>query len=113
MGYGGFDSQDRCRLLIGRAEAAFKSGDVNSAIAGASAAAGEARRAGDPMAMAGVVVCLEGVTDTAWARTVVRLGEEALGRLGDDQLEPRARLVAALAAQLSILDGPGRAGPLS
>jgi DNA-binding CsgD family transcriptional regulator len=113
MGYGRFDSQDRCRLLTGQAEAAFKSGDVNSAIASASAAVSEARQSGDPLTMTAVAVCLEGVTDTAWARTVVRFSKEALGRLGDDELEARARLVATLASQCSILEGPGRAGPLS
>jgi DNA-binding CsgD family transcriptional regulator len=97
MGSGGFSPADRCRVLLGRAGALFNAGDVSSAIAAASAASEEAERAGDAVAMAHAAVAFEGVADEAWGRRVARIAELVLPRLGDDQLEMRARLTAALA----------------
>jgi DNA-binding CsgD family transcriptional regulator len=116
MESGGFSPSDRCRVLLGRAGALFKAGDVSTAIAAASDAAEEARRAGDPVAMARAAVAFEGVADEAWGRRVVRIAELALPQLGDDQLEMRARLTAALATVHSsaLSDGAAeQAEPLS
>ncbi len=115
-GSGGFGAEDRCRLLLQLAEARYKSGDVNSAITAASEAGDEARRCGDPVAMARAALVLEGVSDEAWGRRVVQLSEEALHQLGDDHIDLRARLMAATAAVYSFTladDEPDRAEPLS
>jgi DNA-binding CsgD family transcriptional regulator len=101
--HGGLNRVDRVRLLIGRAEALYKAGDVRAAIADAGEAGGEARRAGDPVGMAQAVLTLEEVLDPSWSRTAIRLSQQALTQLGDSQVGLRARLIALLAAHTAIL----------
>ncbi len=116
MGPGGFRPADRCRLLLGRASTLFKSGDVRSAIAVATAAGQEARRAGDPAAMAHAALAFEGVADEAWGQQVVRFAGAALPQLAAGELELRARLTAALATAHSFTlagDAADQAQPLS
>jgi DNA-binding CsgD family transcriptional regulator len=116
-GSGRFTGTDRRRLLLGQAQALFKSGDIGAAIAAASQAADEAGRCGDPVAMAHAALALEGVADDAWGRRVIQVSEAALRQLGDDRTELRARLLAALAVAHSsslATDGSAdRAEPLS
>ncbi len=116
MGPGGFRPADRCRLLLGRASTLFKSGDVRSAIAVVTAAGQEARRAGDPAAMAHAALAFEGVADEAWGQQVVRFAGAALPQLAAGELELRARLTAALATAHSFTlagDAADQAQPLS
>ncbi|MBO0873829.1 MAG: hypothetical protein J2P19_10590, partial [Pseudonocardia sp.] len=101
--HGGLDQIDRARLLIGRAEALYKAGDIRAAIADATEAGEEARRAGEPVAMAQAVLALEEVLDPSWSRTALRLGKHALNQLADGQVELRARLIALLAAHTAVL----------
>lgn len=103
MASGGFDRRDRSRVLVARAEALVKSGQVAAAVAAAAEAGEEARRSGDAMAMARAAVSLDGVSELSWARLAVRLAEDALAAIGDDQVETRARLSAVLATQASLL----------
>jgi DNA-binding CsgD family transcriptional regulator len=112
----GLGGKDRCRLSLSRAQALYKSGAVDSAITAAGEAADEARRCGDPVAMAHAALALEGVADESWGRRVVQLCEAALPQLGDDDTELRARLLAAVATvrSYSLLgDGSDQAEPLS
>jgi hypothetical protein len=97
IGSGGFSGPDRCRLLLGRAEALYKAGDVTAAIMAAGQAGDEARRCGDVVATARAAIALEGVTDEAWGRRVIQLAQAALRELGDGHAELRARLLAATA----------------
>lgn len=109
MASGGFDSGDRSRVLVARAEALLKCGAVASAIASAAEAGDQARRAGDPVAMARAAVSLDGVSELSWARLAIQLAEDALAKISDDQLETRARLLAVVAAQASVLEETERA----
>jgi DNA-binding CsgD family transcriptional regulator/tetratricopeptide (TPR) repeat protein len=109
MALTGFGGRDRSRVLVARAEALLKSGDVTSAIACAAEAGEEARRAGDPAAMARAAVSLDGVSEPSWARLAVHLAEDALADVSDDQLETRARLLAVVATQASLLEDAERA----
>ncbi|MDT7666471.1 MAG: hypothetical protein QOD04_6027 [Pseudonocardiales bacterium] len=101
--HGGLDQTDRVRLLIGRADALCKAGDIRAAIADATEAGEEARRGGDPVAMARAVLTLEEVLDPTWSCTAIRLSQRALAHLGDSQVALRARLIALLAAHAAIL----------
>jgi DNA-binding CsgD family transcriptional regulator len=101
--HGGLDQTDRVRLLTGRADALCKAGDIRAAIADATEAGEEARRAGDPVGMAQAVLTLEEVLDPSWSRTAVRLGQRALTQLPDCQVGLRARLIALLAVHAAIL----------
>jgi DNA-binding CsgD family transcriptional regulator len=101
--HGGLQQTDRVRLLIGRAEALCKAGDIRAAIADATEAGEEARRAGDPVATARAVLTLEVVLDPGWSRTALRLSQQALARLADSQVELRARLTALLAVHTAML----------
>jgi hypothetical protein len=83
--------------LLGRAQASYKSGDMGAAFTAASQACEEARRLGDPVAMASAALALEGVADDGWERQAIHLAGAALHQLGDDHEELRARLLAALA----------------
>ena len=116
IGSGGFSGPDRCRLLLGRAEALYKAGDVTAAIAAAGQAGDEARRCGDVLATARAAIALEGVTDEAWGRRVIQLAQAALRELGDEHAGLRARLLAATAmvhsSSLSTA-GADQARPLS
>jgi predicted ATPase len=96
-GSAGLGGKDRCRLSLSRAQALYKSGAVSSAITAAGEAADEARRCGDPVAMAHAALALEGVADESWGRRVIQLSQAALPQLGDDDSELRARLLAAVA----------------
>ena len=115
-GPGGPVGADRGRLLLARAEALYKAGEVKQAIAAAGQAGDEAERRGDPAGMARAALILEGVSDQEWGRRVVHLAESALRQLGQDDAELSARLLAAIAmvqsASLSTKD-TDRAGPLS
>jgi DNA-binding CsgD family transcriptional regulator/tetratricopeptide (TPR) repeat protein len=116
IGSGGFSGPDRCRLLLGRAEALYKAGDVNAAIMAAGQAGDEAQRCGDVVAAARAAMALEGVTDEAWGRRVIQLAQAALRELGDEHAELRARLLAATAMVHSsslATGGADQAGPLS
>ncbi len=113
MAVGGFSSRDRSRVLVARAEALLKCGDLTSAIAAAAEAADEARRAGDPLPLARVAVSLEGVAELSWARIAVQLAEDALAQIPDGQLEARARLLAVVATQATLLEEAGRADSMS
>lgn len=115
-GSGGFSGPDRCRLLLGRAEALYKSGDVNAAIMVAGQAGDEARGCGDVVATARTAIALEGVADEAWGRRVIQLAQAALRELGDEHAELRARLLAATAVVHSSslsTGGADQSGPLS
>jgi len=101
--HGGLSQLDRVRLLIGRADALCKAGDIRAAIADATEAGEEARRAGDPVAMAQAVLTLEEVMDPSWSRTAIRLSQQSLAQLGDSHVGLRARLIALLAAHTAIL----------
>lgn len=94
---GGFSGADRCRLLLARADALYKAGNVGAAIAAASQAGKEAQRFGDTVATAHAALALEGVADEAWGHRVAQLAQAALGEVGDDDAELRARLLAAMA----------------
>jgi DNA-binding CsgD family transcriptional regulator len=115
-GPGGLTGTDRGRLLLTRAEALYKAGDVNQAITAAGQAGDEAQRSGEPAATARAALVLEGVTDQEWGRRVVQLAESALRQLGHDDTELSARLLAAIAtvrsASLSTGNTDG-AAPLS
>ena len=102
----GLGPSERCRLQLGRARALLRAGDVSSAIDAAIEAGGEARRSGDPLAMADAVVSLEGVSDERLGRQVMELGDHALRDLPDGQLERRARVMAAMSgvASTSMID---------
>jgi DNA-binding CsgD family transcriptional regulator len=114
---GGFSDKDRFRLLLGRAQALCKSGDVSLAISFASQAGEEARRRRDPMAMAAAALALEGVADDGWGRQVIQLADGALRELAGEHEELRARLLAAQAmahsSSLTDHDGASQAEPLS
>jgi DNA-binding CsgD family transcriptional regulator len=115
-GPGGFTGADRGRLLLARAEALYKAGDVKQAITAAGQAGEEAQHSGDPAGMARAALVLEGVTDQDWGRRVVRLAESALRQLGQDDAELSARLLAAIAIARSASLSTGntdQAGPLS
>ena len=116
IGTGGFSGTDRCRLLLATADALYKAGDVGAAITAAGQAGEEAQRCGDPVATARAALALEGVADEAWGHQVAQLAQAALRELGNDNLELRARLLAAIAlvhgSSLSAGDS-GQAGPLS
>jgi DNA-binding CsgD family transcriptional regulator len=115
-GTGGFDGTDRCRLLLGMADAQYKAGDVNAAIMTAGQAADEAQQCGDTVALARAATALEGVADEAWGRRVIQLAPVTLRGLGDEHPELRARLLAATAAVHSsslATGGADQAGPLS
>jgi DNA-binding CsgD family transcriptional regulator len=112
----GLGAKDRCRLSLSRAQTLYKSGAVSSAITAAGEAADEARRCGDPVAMAHAALALEGVADESWGRRVIQLSQAALPQLGDDDTELRARLLAAVATVRSyslLPDRSDQAGPLS
>jgi DNA-binding CsgD family transcriptional regulator len=100
-------------VLVARADALLKSGDVTSAIAAAAEAGDEARRSGDPLLMARAAVSLDGVSEPSWARLAVELAEDALARISDDQVETRARLLAVVATQASLLEQRERADAMS
>jgi DNA-binding CsgD family transcriptional regulator len=113
---GGFTGADRCRLLLGTAQARYRAGAVKQAIAAAGQAGDEARRCGDAAGMARAALALEGVADEDWGRRVVQLAESALRDLGDDDAELSARLLAAIAVGQSgslVAGDASRAGPLS
>jgi len=115
-GPGALAGSGRGRVLLARAEALYKAGDVNQAIAAAGQAGDEAQRRGDPAGMARAALILEGVTDQQWGRRVVHLAESALRQLGHDDAELSARLLAAIAMVRSGSLSTGdtdRAGPLS
>jgi tetratricopeptide (TPR) repeat protein len=115
-GPGGLTGTDRGRLLLTRAEALYKAGDVNQAIAAAGQAADEAQRRGDPAGMARAALILEGIADQDWGRRVVHLAESALRQLGHDDAELSARLLAAIVVVRSASLATGNtdeAGPLS
>jgi DNA-binding CsgD family transcriptional regulator/tetratricopeptide (TPR) repeat protein len=115
-GPGALTGTDRGRLLLARAEALYKAGDVNQAITAAGQAGDEAQRRGDPAGMARAALILEGVTDQDWGRRVVHLAETALRQLGHDNDELSARLLAAIATAQSASLSTGNtdeAGPLS
>jgi DNA-binding CsgD family transcriptional regulator len=100
---GGLDQADRVRILIGRADSLCKAGDIRAAIADATEAGEESRRAGDPVGMAQAVLTLEEVLDPSWSRTAIRLSQQALAQFGDSQVGLRARLTALLARHTAIL----------
>jgi DNA-binding CsgD family transcriptional regulator/tetratricopeptide (TPR) repeat protein len=115
-GPGGFTGTDRERLLLTRAEALYKAGEVNQAIAAAGQAGDEAERRGDPAGMARAALILEGVTDQEWGRRVVHLAESALRQLGHGNAELSARLLAAIAIVRSAAlssENTDQAEPLS
>ena len=112
----GLAGADRGRLLLARAEALYKAGDVKQAIAAAGQAGDEAERSGDPAGMARAALILEGVGDQDWGRRVAHLAESALRRLGQDDAELSARLLAAIAIARStslVTGNTDQAGPLS
>ena len=113
MASGRFASRNLSRVLVARADALLKSGDVTSAIAAAAEAGDEARRAGDPLALARVAMSLDGVAEPSWARLAVQLAEDALSRIADDQVEARARLLAVVATQATLLEDAERADSVS
>ncbi len=115
-GSGGLTGTDRGRLLLARAEALYKAGDVNRAIAAAGQAGDEAERRGDPVGMARAALILEGVTDQDWGSRVAHLAGFALRHLGHEDDELSARLLAAIAIARSASLSTGNtdeAGPLS
>ncbi|HEX9032783.1 MAG TPA: AAA family ATPase [Streptosporangiaceae bacterium] len=106
---GGFTGADRGRLLLARAEALYKAGDVNQAITAAGQAGDEASQRGDPAGMARAALVLEGVADEEWGRRVVQLAESALRDLADGDAELSARLIAAIAMVQSASLSAGNA----
>jgi DNA-binding CsgD family transcriptional regulator len=115
-GPGGPAGADRGRLLLARAEALYKAGNVNQAIAAAGQAGDEAERRGDPAGMARAALILEGVGDQDWGRRVTHLAQTALRQLGQDDAELSARLLAAIAIARSaslVTGNTDQAGPLS
>jgi DNA-binding CsgD family transcriptional regulator/tetratricopeptide (TPR) repeat protein len=115
-GPGGPAGADRGRLLLARAEALYKAGDVNQAIAAAGQAGDEAQHSGDPAGMARAALILEGVGDQDWGRQVAHLAESALRHLEHDDAELSARLLAAIAIARStslLTMNSDQAGPLS
>ena len=115
-GPGGPTGTDRGRLLLARAEALYKAGDVTQAITAAGQAGDEAERRGDPAGMARAALILEGVSDQDWGRRVAHLAESALRQLGHGNAELSARLLAAIVVVRSaslVTGNTGQAGPLS
>jgi DNA-binding CsgD family transcriptional regulator/tetratricopeptide (TPR) repeat protein len=115
-GPGGPAGADRSRLLLARADALYKAGDVNQAITVAGQAGDEAERRGDPAGMARAALILEGVGDQGWASRAAHLSETALRQLGDGDAELSARLLAAIAIGRStslVTANHDEAGPLS
>jgi DNA-binding CsgD family transcriptional regulator/tetratricopeptide (TPR) repeat protein len=115
-GPGGPAGTDRSRLLLARAEALYKAGDVKQAITVAGQAGDEAERLDDPAGMARAALILEGVGDQDWGRRVGHLAETALRHLGHDDAELSARLLAAIAIARStslVTANHDQAEPLS
>jgi DNA-binding CsgD family transcriptional regulator/tetratricopeptide (TPR) repeat protein len=115
-GPGGSTGADRGRLLLARAEALYKAGDVKQAITAAGQAGDEAEHSGDPAGMARAALILEGVGDQDWGRRITHLAESALRHLGQDDAELSAQLLAAIAIARStslLTMNSDQAGPLS
>ena len=115
-GPGGPTGADRDRLLLARAEALYKAGEVKQAINAAGQAGDEAERRGDPTGMARAALILEGVGDQDWGRRIAHLAGSALRHLGHDDAELSARLLAAIAIARStslVTENTDQAGPLS
>jgi DNA-binding CsgD family transcriptional regulator len=115
-GPGGPTGTDRGRLLLARAEALYRAGDVKQAITAAGQAGDEAERRGDPAGMARAALILEGVGDQDWAHRIAHLAQSALRHLEHDDAELSARLLAAIAIARSVSLVTGdrdQAAPLS
>jgi hypothetical protein len=101
--------EDRCELLLSLAEAHARAGETAAAKTAFSDAATLARRHSLPNALARAAAGYGG--RLAWARSgddeqMVRLLEEGLSRVGQGNIELRARLLARLAGALR--DEPSR-----
>ena len=101
------DPVDRGRLVLQRALAAVRAGDLIAARADCAAAEALARKAGEPALQAEAALVLEPIGDRGWDRDIADACAEAL--TADDLPEPlRARLLARAtetAIYLGRLDG--------
>ena len=102
----------RGEVLVTLAGAQRKAGRVTAARASYLEAVAVARSLGDPVSLAECALGLGGggAGVSAWIADEVRIGllEEALGGLGDDQHELRARVLAELAKALHFSSDRGR-----
>jgi DNA-binding SARP family transcriptional activator len=112
----GADGEQRCRLLLACGDAQVKAGDSIAARARFRDAADAARALGSAKLLSQAALgygsagqMAGGVVD----ETVVRLIEEALAAVGEDDAALRARLLARLAMELSFSEQRERRAELS
>jgi DNA-binding CsgD family transcriptional regulator len=89
---------DRCRLLLGMAQAQVRTFDLDNARRSLTAAVDAARAAGDVESLAKTALTMEGINDVAWEPTSRALCAEVLDKLPPGDSAVRARLLALLVA---------------
>jgi DNA-binding CsgD family transcriptional regulator len=89
---------DRCRLLLGMAQAQVRVFDLDHARRGLMAAVDVARAAGDVESLARAALTMEGINDVAWEPTSRALCAEVLDKLPPGDSAVRVRLLALLVA---------------
>jgi DNA-binding CsgD family transcriptional regulator len=95
-------SADSCRLHLGRGTALLKASHSASAQSALREAAAAARATGDPVALAGVALAMEGVTDPSWSPTGQAICDDALAALPPEDSPLRARLLAQRAMEAAF-----------
>ncbi|TDB89856.1 LuxR family transcriptional regulator [Actinomadura sp. KC216] len=103
------DDTERCRRLLGLAEAAYRAGRIAEALEACETAAGLAEQLADPASLAKAAITVEGVGGPQ-AGTVGRLCARALKAPLDDAT--RARVLAQQAVSMAVSDDP-ETGPVS
>jgi DNA-binding CsgD family transcriptional regulator/tetratricopeptide (TPR) repeat protein len=96
--HGVIAAPDRCRLLLGMAQAQVRVFDLDDARGSLMAAVGIARGADDVESLARAALTMEGINDVAWEPTSRVLCAEVLSKLPPVDSAIRARLLALLVA---------------
>jgi DNA-binding CsgD family transcriptional regulator len=99
---------ERAELLLGIARSLFRNGDVAGSVDASLAAARAADTAARSDLYAAAALVVEGTGEPRWARTLIRLAEEALARLNNTDLASQARLHAQIGQLLDLTEIPDR-----
>jgi DNA-binding CsgD family transcriptional regulator len=103
----------RCELLVAKADAQYRSGDLGLCLATCKGAARVAKALGRGDLQARAALVLHGVDTTELTMPMRRLTEDALREVGEEDPALRARLLGQLAAILEFSGRPGQNNLLS